>query len=167
MITKKTPLKKIIELGGECKKCGNCCKFGSGYLINDDISKIAKFLGVSEEELKEKYLEKVHMYGQEIFRPNQKKKGKQYGECIFLKDKKCSIHKVKPLNCKIGSCSKYGEEISVWFALNYFIDKGNPQSIRDWKVILDSGGKNIPGGELKELVPDKKELKKILEYGVL
>lgn len=167
MIRKKTPLKKIIELGGECKQCGNCCRFGSGYMIPEDIQKIAKFLKISEEKLKEKHLEKLHMYGKEIFRPLQKKKGKQYGECIFLKKNKCSIHKAKPLNCKVGTCNEHGSEISVWFALNYFIDKNNPQSIRDWKVILDCGGKNIKGGELSALVPNKTKLKRILNYEVL
>lgn len=167
MITRKTPLKKIIELGGECRQCGSCCSFGSGYLVDEDIPRIADFLGISEKELKEKYLEKIHMYGKEIFKPLQKKKGKQYGECIFLKGKKCSIHKVKPLNCRIGTCNEHGEEISVWFALNYFVDEKNPQSIRDWKVYLDLGGRNIEGGKLDELVPNKTRLRRILNYEVL
>ena len=167
MIRKNTALKKIIELGGECKKCGKCCTFDSGYLVDEDFPKIAKFLGVSEDELKEKYLQKVHMFGKIIFKPKVKKKGKHYGECIFLKNNKCSIHSVKPLNCKVGTCNEHGSDVSVWFALNYFIDEKTPQSIRDWKVNLDCGGRNIPGGELKELVKDEKKLRKILEYKIL
>lgn len=165
MIRKKTPLKKIIELGGECKQCGKCCSFDSGYLVEGDVSKIAKFLRISEKELKEKYLQKIYMYGKEVLKPKTIKKERHYGACIFLKDNKCSIHEVKPLNCKVGTCNEYGSEISVWFALNYFVD--NPQGIRDWKVYLDCRGKNIPGGKLEEIEPDKKKLKKILEYGIL
>jgi len=51
--------------------------------------------------------------------------------------------------------------------LNYFVNEDDPQSIREWKVYLDSGGKNIPGGTLQELVPNKEALKKILNYEVL
>ena len=167
MITRKTRLNQIIELSGECRKCGKCCSLGSGYLIDADIPRIAKFLGINEEELKEKYLEKVNMYGKDNLRPKTKDKGKGYGECIFLENNLCKIHEAKPLNCRIGTCRPIGKEISVWFALNHFIDADNPQSIRDWKIYLDCGGKNIPGGKLEELVPDKEKLKRILEYDVL
>jgi len=166
VITKSTPLAKVLELGKECKKCGHCCKHGTGFLAGDDAKKIAKFLGITEKELEEKYLEPVTKFNTTLFRPKSIKGKKPYGVCVFY-DKECTIHKVKPLQCKIGNCNKYGEELSVWFDLNYFANENDPQSIREWKVYLDSGGKNIPGGKLKELVPNPKKLKKILSYEVL
>ena len=96
------------------------------------------------------------------------KNGKKYGTCIFFNTQEgCRIHDVKPLQCKISSCNEYGEEISVWFNLNYFVNPNDPNSIREWKTYLGSGGKNIPGGNLDELVPDKEKLRKILNYEVL
>ena len=168
MIEKSTPLAKALELGKECKKCGHCCKHGTGFLVKGDVPKVAKFLGISEKKLKEKYLEAVTKFNTTLFRPVSIKKGKPYGVCVFYNDEKgCTIHKVKPLQCKIGTCNEHGEELTIWFDLNYFVNSDNPQSIREWNVYLESGGKTIPGGEMKDLVPDKKILKKILDYEVL
>ncbi|MBW2965815.1 hypothetical protein KY342_01785, partial [Candidatus Woesearchaeota archaeon] len=121
----------------------------------------------TEKELQEKYLEEKELFNTKLSRPKPKTNNKPYGECAFLSDKKCKIHQVKPLQCKVGNCSEYGEELTVWFDLNYFVNEDDPQSIREWKLYLDSGGKTIKGGELKDLVPDKKILKKILSYEVL
>jgi Fe-S-cluster containining protein len=166
VITKSASLSKVLELGKECRKCGHCCKHGTGFLVSDDAKKIAKFLGISEEELKKKYLEKIIKFNTTLFRPKSVKKGKPYGVCVFY-DNDCKIHQVKPLQCRVGNCNEHGEELAVWFDLNYFVSKDDPQSIREWKVYLDSGGKTIKGGELEDLVPDKKILKKILNYEVL
>ena len=168
VITKSTSLSKVLKLGKECKKCGHCCKHGTGFLVKDDFKKIAKHLGITEKELIEKYLEPVIKFNTTLYRPVSIKKGKPYGVCVFYDDKKeCTIHKVKPLHCKVGNCNEYGEEISVWFDLNYFVNEDDPQSIREWSLYLKSGGKNIPGGTLQELVPNKEALKKILNYEVL
>jgi Fe-S-cluster containining protein len=168
MITKSTSLAKVLKLGEECKKCGHCCKHGTGFLVKDDIPKIAKFLGISEKKLKKKYLEPVTRFNATLFRPVTIKNDKPFGVCVFYdNDKSCTIHKVKPLHCKVGNCSEYGEELSVWFTLNYFFNEDDPQSIREWKIYLDSGGRNISGGKMEELVPNKQALKKILNYEVL
>jgi Fe-S-cluster containining protein len=103
-----------------------------------------------------------------LYKVTSIKKGRPYGKCIFLKNKNnCTIHEVKPLHCRIGNCSEYGEDLTVWFALNFCVNPADPESIRQWALYLESGGKNIPGGELKELVKDPKILKKILDYEVL
>ena len=62
MISKKTKLKKVLELGKKCKKCGHCCSHGSGALADDDLKKIAKFLKTTEEELKKTCLEDVERF---------------------------------------------------------------------------------------------------------
>jgi hypothetical protein len=71
------------------------------------------------------------------------------------------------LQCKVGTCSKHGEEISAWFLLNYIIDKDNPESIRQYNLYLKSNGKLIPGGKLEELIPNRETRKKILAYKIL
>jgi len=167
MIKKDTPLKKVLEIGKECERCGHCCNYGSGFLVKEDIKKIAVFLKLNEEELKESCLEEVEKFNTKLFRPHIIKNGKQYGTCIFFNSEDgCRIQEVKPLQCRIGNCGPYGEALSVWFMLNYFINKNDPESIRQFATYLKSRGKTLPGGTLNDIVPDKKKLKKILSYKI-
>jgi Fe-S-cluster containining protein len=166
-ITKSTKANKIIELSGECKQCGKCCQFGSGYLLKEDIERIAKHFNISDEEFTKKYLDEATVFNTALHKPKQSKNGKAFGPCVFIKDGKCSIHSVKPLHCKISTCNEHGEDISVWFHLNNFVNENDPESVRQWKVYLESWGKNIPGGKLDELVKDKNILNKIIKYEIL
>jgi len=167
-ITRSTPLYKIVGLSVDCKRCNHCCRYGSGFLIATDVPKIARQMSLSEEELINNCLEPVTKFNTTLYRPQTIKKGKKYGTCIFFNAQEgCRIHRVKPLQCKVSSCNENGEDISVWFHLNYFVNPNDPQSIREWKIYLESGGKNIPGGSLQELVPNPEKLKKMLNYEVL
>ena len=168
MISKKTKLKKVLELGKKCKKCGHCCSHGSGALADDDLKKIAKFLKTTEKELEKTCLEEVERFNTKRLRPIIIKKGKPYGRCIFLDDKKgCKINPAKPLECKVGNCSKHGEDLSLWFMLNYFVDPDDPESVRQYASYLIRGGKTLKGGRIEEIVVDKKKLKEILNYKIL
>lgn len=166
-IKKQTPLSKILELGKKCDRKNNCCKHGSGFLCNDDLKNIAKHLGTTEKEVTEKYLEEKELFNTKLLRPKLKSQNKPYGECIFFEEKGCSIHKVKPLQCKVGNCNQYGEQLSQWFMLNYLVNNNDPESIRQYAAYLKSGGKTIQGGKLEERVPDKNKLKKILSFEIL
>ncbi|MBW2995944.1 YkgJ family cysteine cluster protein [Candidatus Woesearchaeota archaeon] len=167
-IKKATTIAETIRMGNSCNRCGKCCTYGSGFLTKADITSIARKLKLTEEGLKKTALEPVKKFNTTLYRPLTIKKGKPYGTCMFFNAKKgCTIHEVKPLQCKIATCNEHGQELSIWFDLNYFVNPTDPVSIREWKLYLDSGGKNIPGGELESLVPDKKVLKKILNYEVL
>jgi len=163
-ITKNTTITEILKISQDCKQCGHCCSQGSGFLVGDDIKNIAEYLKITEKEVKEKYLEEKELFNTKLLRPKLKKEDKPYGECIFLKDKKCTINKVKPLQCRVGNCNEYGEKLSIWFMLNYLVNKDDPESIRQYAAYLKSGGKTITGGKLEELVPDKERLKKILNF---
>ena len=166
-VKKNTPLKKVLELGRACKRCGHCCRHGSGALVKDDLKNIAIFLGINQEELKKEYLEEIEKFHTRLLRPKIIKQGKPYGQCVFLDGKDCKIQKVKPLECKIGNCSEHGEELSLWFMLNHFVNKNDAQSIRDFATYLKAGGKTLQGGKLEDFVPDKNRLKKILSYKIL
>jgi len=163
-ITKNTPISEILKLSQECRQCGHCCSHGSGFLIGDDLKNIAEFLGVTEKEVKEEYLEEKELFNTKLLRPKLIKRDKPYGKCIFLENKKCKIHKVKPLQCRVGNCNEYGERLSIWFMLNYLVNNEDPESIRQYAAYLKSGGKTIPGGKLEELVPAKERLRKILNF---
>jgi Fe-S-cluster containining protein len=165
MIIKKTKLSKVLEHGKKCKKCGHCCSHGSGSLAEGDLKKIADFLKTSEEEVRKLCFEEVERFNTKRLRPRSIKINKPYGRCIFFnKTQGCLIHPVKPLECKVGNCSDKGEELSLWFMLNYFVNPNDPESVRQYSAYLKSGGKTLKGGKLDEIVPDKKELKKIMEY---
>jgi len=168
IIKKDTPLEKVKALAEKCDKCGHCCQYSSGFLADDDKKNIAKFLGITEEELEKKYLEEFEKFNKKRLRPKLLRDGKQYGVCVFYdKSVGCKIHEVKPLQCKLGNCKEHGEELSIWFLLNYFVNDDDPESIRQYNEYIKSGGKVIPGGKLDELVPDREKLKKILKFDIL
>ncbi len=167
MIKANTPLTKVLTLVHDCKceKCEHGCKFGSGFMTEEDIKKMAAFLKITEEELKEKYLDEFEKFHTKRHKPKIKKKDMPYGQCIFFGEEGCKVHPAKPLECKIAmGCKEYGEDLITWFNLNYFVDPDDPQSVREWAIYLESGGNKIPGSELNDLIKDKKELKKILDY---
>ncbi len=162
MITKQTPLNEILELGKECKRCGHCCSHGSGALVDEDLKNISEFLKITEEKLKKDYLEEIEKFNTKRLRPITIKDNKPYGKCVFYENG-CKIQPVKPLECKVGNCSPNGEQLSIWFALNHFVNKDDPESIRQYAIYLKTH-KTLPGGKLEELIPDEKELKKILNF---
>jgi Fe-S-cluster containining protein len=166
MIVKSTPLKEILNIAKpcSCNACNHGCKLGSGFLINEDKQKIADFLEIDIKTLESKYLEKRILLNKEMYRPKQIKKNKlPYGQCIFFINNKCSIHPVKPLECKVAMpCDKDGEKFTLWFMLNYILDPKDNEAIRQYNTYIKSGGKILPGAKLNEIISDKKKLKMIL-----
>src|SRR3989344_7566820 len=172
MITKTTPLKEVLELAApcQCSSCSHGCKFGSGALAGEDSKNISKFLKISEEELKNNFLEEKELFNKKILKPRlEREKNKVHGKCVFYDGQnRCKIHEVKPLECKKSiQCKDYGEDLSVWFMVNHVVDANDAESVRQYAQYLKSGGKTIPGAELENLVPDKERLRKILSYEIL
>ncbi len=64
-------------------------------------------------------------------------------------------------------CKDYGEQLSLWFMLNHFVNENDPESVRQFATYLKSGGKTLEGAELENLVPNKRKLKKILSFEML
>jgi Fe-S-cluster containining protein len=171
ILNKSTPLNEVLKLSHPCicGECSNGCKFGSGTLADEDISRIAGHLGIKEEVLKKEFLEEIEKFNTKKFRPRILRKGRPYGKCVFYDENaRCMINDVKPLECKISmGCKPYGEQLSIWFMLNNFVNENDPESVRQFATYLKSGGKTLEGAELENLVPDKKKLKEILNYGEL
>lgn len=130
MIKRNSLLKEVLKNQQPCELCGKCCEYGSGFLIDEDLKRIAEFLKITEEELENKYLETILIYNKEMLRPKFKK---PYGKCIFLKKKECSIHKAKPLHCKVACRGEKGEQNDQWFKINYIVDKNDKIAINEWK----------------------------------
>ncbi len=162
IITTKTPKKKVIELGSTCDRSNHCCKFTTGFLVEDDLLNIAEFLNLTPKQVKENYLDKQRIFHREFLRPRTIKKDKPYGRCVFLKEEGCSIHPVKPLHCKVATCRPYGEELLQWFYVNYLVDKNDPESVRQYANYIKFKDP-IPGADLHELL-SKELLEKYLDY---
>ena len=77
----------------ECTRCGICCtgEPGTVYINKEEMYKIAKYLNIEVDVLKENYLYP--------FRDSYSIKELENGDCIFFKDG-CSIYPVRPMQCR-------------------------------------------------------------------
>ncbi|MDZ4814872.1 MAG: YkgJ family cysteine cluster protein [Verrucomicrobiota bacterium] len=79
----------------ECQRCGNCCRWpGDVKVTVPEVSAIASYLGLSDDELIERY---TRLRGDRnglslIEKPNH--------ECVFLEGNVCLINAVKPKQCQ-------------------------------------------------------------------
>ncbi len=170
-ITKNTSQRDILELAPacSCKECQHGCRMGSGVLAKGDLQTLAAFLKLTQEETKEKFLEETEQFNQTLLRPKLLRKGKPYGQCTFFDEERgCTVHEAKPLQCKVAmGCKPYGDELMQWFMLNHVINLKDAESVRQYANYLKSGGKTIRGGQLSELIGNKEQLKKTLNYSTL
>lgn len=79
----------------KCTECGQCCTGAPGYTwVNDEeIETIANHLKLSLEEFGRRYLRFAKGRYALLEDP------RNY-DCIFLKDKKCSIYHIRPKQCR-------------------------------------------------------------------
>jgi len=102
-----------------CDECVSACRNDPGRLVPDDVSKLARRLGISERDLENDYLVRVPVAsdGQTVHAlAPAKRKGRRFvaepgtdapdyyaseqGRCIFLDDTdRCSVHEAKPFEC--------------------------------------------------------------------
>lgn len=76
-----------------CMKCGNCCcEEGFVFFSSEEIDNAADLLGLSGKEFIGKYLIKTgKTYAHEVMKGDC---------CVFLKNNKCIIQPVKPVQCR-------------------------------------------------------------------
>src|SRR3989344_255806 len=171
-ITKNTLVENIKKMAPacRCKACEHGCRMGSGFLAKGDEEKLAKMLGVSVDELKEKFLEEADMFNTKMLRPKiLRENGKQYGRCTFFDEKRgCTVHEAKPLQCAVSmGCKPYGSQLITWFVLNNAVIPNDPESVRQYATYLEAEGEVISGGKLEEVVPDAELRKKMLDFTIL
>ncbi len=172
MITKDMPQEEVLKLAPACActKCEHGCKYGSGAFAKGEDEIAAKAFGMSAEQFRTQYLEEIEKFNTTLWRPKiQREKGKPYGQCIFFNATKgCTIHAVKPMECKTAmGCTPEGEALNVWFTINNFVNPNDPQSVRQYAAYLREGGKTLPGAALHDLVKDSNLLKKILAFEIV
>ena len=171
-IAKDTPLAEVQKLAPPCR-CGACshgCTMGSGFLAESDFGPLAKFLGITVGELRQKHLEPVEQLNRTMWRPRlERKENKPYGRCTFYDaEKGCTVHAAKPLHCKVSmGCRPYAGKLHAWFVLNHVLNRHDPEALRQYADYLAAGGESIPGGSIEELVPDAEQRQRIMRFGVL
>ncbi|NQV09525.1 YkgJ family cysteine cluster protein [Candidatus Woesearchaeota archaeon] len=171
MIKKHTPLRDVLKVANQrshkgCRKCVQSCTLTSGIFLDDDLKRFAKEMGISKQEAKKRYMDRKELFNTKLHRAKQIKGKYPQGRCIFLKNNLCSIHKFKPVYCQVGTCEPEGEHTMTWYTLKFLVNPKDPESIRQWDSYLRFNS-TIDGGELKNLIKDKKKLKRILNYEVL
>jgi Fe-S-cluster containining protein len=77
-----------------CQMCGDCCKgYGGTYVSDEDIERIARFIGVDPAYLLERYCQISG--GKPLLAQADS------GYCVFWdQNRMCTIHPVKPAMCK-------------------------------------------------------------------
>lgn len=84
----------------KCSQCGVCCKM---FLINmtEDEYRSGKYRTMFDEFIDD--FKKAETVGANILSRNKDE------ECIYLENKKCSIHKERPTSCKAFFCDSEEE----------------------------------------------------------
>ena len=82
----------------ECQGSGKCCvsrdSYGFVYLSNIDLKRFSKYFKLSLKAFKKKYCQItdgfIHLAENDELK----------GNCIFLKDKMCTVYKSRPSQCR-------------------------------------------------------------------
>ena len=168
IISTSTPKSVMLELGARCERCGHCCKYGSGYVLEEEIPAIAGFLKIEPQKFKGEYLTELNELNTRVWKLNQIKNGRPFGPCIFYKEGAgCLIHEVKPLYCRIASCSDREGDALQWFRFNMLLDREDPEALRQWNQVMLHTQKKIVGASIEEIIPDPELRFKILSYEIM
>jgi hypothetical protein len=79
----------------ECQRgCTNCCQQkGFVYITESDLVRIARFLRITAAEFERRYVYRTkHLL---------RLRSPRHSQCHFLREEGCSIHPVKPTQCRI------------------------------------------------------------------
>ena len=81
----------------KCQGSGNCCvsrgNYGFVYLSKKDIAKLSNYLNLKIKSFIKLYCDKTDGY-------THFKEKLNNGDCQFLINKKCSVYKARPTQCK-------------------------------------------------------------------
>jgi Fe-S-cluster containining protein len=82
-------------LSFSCTQCGACCTGSPGYvwISDEEIHEMSSFLGISVEEFVKKYTRTIYR------RRALLEHAKTY-DCVFLKDKVCTLYHARPKQCR-------------------------------------------------------------------
>ena len=82
-----------VRIISPCAKCGLCCIEKNVFITVDELRRIKEYTGMDIDEFAEVYHSPLGVVTILL-------KKDWYGRCIFLKNSLCSIHEVKPFQCR-------------------------------------------------------------------
>ena len=95
----------------QCQGSSNCCvsrgSYGYVYLSNKDILKLSKFT-------KLKYEDFISLYCDQTDGFTHFKERNKNGKCQFLNNKKCSIYKARPTQCRTWPFWSENMKVKTW-----------------------------------------------------
>ena len=108
-------MKKINTDNGirfECQGSGNCCisrnSYGFVYLSKKDLKKLSNYFEISKTNFIKKYCDETH----DFLHLKELKKNK--GKCLFLKNKKCTVYKNRPIQCRTWPFWNENMNVKLW-----------------------------------------------------
>ena len=108
-------MKKIDFKDGvkfECQNSGNCCisrdSYGYVYLSVKDLTRLSKYFNLTIEKFKLQYCETTDGF------IHLTEKSSLNGKCIFLKNKRCSVYKSRPSQCRTWPFWKENMKTKIW-----------------------------------------------------
>lgn len=86
-----------VEDGIDCRQCAECCRVTEVQLVERDVAKLARFLGISEREFMEKHTA-LDEDGAAILVRVKSADGVM--GCEFLDGNECTVYEARPTNCE-------------------------------------------------------------------
>ena len=96
----------------ECQGSGKCCvsrnSYGFVYLSDNDLKRFSKHFKLSIKKFKENYCEVTDGFIHLLEKPELD------GNCIFLKNKKCSVYSNRPSQCRTWPFWNENMNVKIW-----------------------------------------------------
>tara|TARA_B100001250_G_C19549440_1_gene678329 strand:- start:59 stop:520 length:462 start_codon:yes stop_codon:yes gene_type:complete len=96
----------------ECQSSGNCCvsrgSYGYVYLSINDLKRFSNYFNLSIKQFKLQYCQTTNGF----VHLTEKKSLK--GKCVFLKNKKCTVYKSRPSQCRTWPFWNENMNVKVW-----------------------------------------------------
>jgi uncharacterized protein len=90
-----------VEDAIDCRKCAECCRVTEVQLVERDVAKLARFLGISEREFMEKHTTLDDNGAAILVRVKSANGGSKDGlACEFLDGNDCTVYEARPANCE-------------------------------------------------------------------
>ncbi len=81
-----------VQAGIDCRACAECCRVTEVQIVERDVEKLARALGISQKQLLHDYTA-VDQDGSAILRRTE-------AGCIFLDGNECTVYEARPGNCE-------------------------------------------------------------------
>tara|TARA_Y100000996_G_C22179800_1_gene502323 strand:- start:81 stop:548 length:468 start_codon:yes stop_codon:yes gene_type:complete len=141
----------------ECQGSGNCCvsrnSYGYVYLSEKDLKRFSKYFKIPLKNFKDKYCQTTDGFIHLAEKPEFE------GNCIFLKEKKCSVYESRPSQCRTWPFWNENMNTKVWnkdISMNCpGIGKGKLLNKKEIEKLLKEDFKNEKAILKSRIIPQK------------